>query len=175
VLWGDIDLYELTGDEKFKKAADQWASLIYAGQKQNGAWGEDYNPVKNRWEKEPHGSYMREYTLPALIAYHQLTGNKAIADCIVKATDYFMKTEEYGAYFDSSAYSYWLTGNKKYLDNLQNRLDFSINHQQHSDDPLLDGMIYQKAFYARVMEYLYKTPFAFEALAEPKKTEQRTP
>ena len=57
--------------------------------------------------------------------------------------------------------------NKKYFDNLQNRLDFTINHQQHNDDSLWDGMVYQKGYYARVMEYLYKMPFALEALTSP--------
>jgi len=168
VLWGEVLLYELTADERYKKAADTWAGLLYLGQKHDGAWAEDYNPVKKRWDGRPHGGYIREYTIPALIAYHQLTGNKAIAGSILKATEYVIKTEEYGAYFDGSAYCYWLTGDRRYLANLQQRLDYSINHQRKSSDPLQDGMIYQKAYYARVMEYLYKMPFALEPLTHEK-------
>lgn len=165
VLWGDVLLYEFTGDEKYKKAADKLANLFYAGQKSNGAWSENYNPVKQRWDGGPDFMYMQGYTLPALIAYHQLTGNKAIAESIIKATEYVMKHEEYQAYFDATAYCYWLTGERKYLDNINKRLDFSISHQQKNNDPLWDGMIYKKAYFARVMEYLYKIPFALEPIA----------
>lgn len=164
VLWGDLVLYELTGDEKYKQAADKWANLFYQGQKYDGAWAENYNPVKKRWEGKPHMMFIEGYTLPALIAYHQITGNKAIAECITKVTDFVIRTEEYAAYFDASAYSYWLTGDKKYLGNVKNRLDYTIKHQNKSNDSLWDGMIYQKAYYERVAEYLYKLPFALEVL-----------
>jgi len=166
VLWSDVVLYELTGDERYKKAADKWANLFYVGQKSNGAWPENYNPIKNRWDGKPALAFMTGYTLPALIAYHQLTGNKAIAECIIKATDFIIKNEEYGAYFDASAYSYWLTGNRKYRDNIAARLDFSIGHQRSSDDLIWDGMIYQKAIYGRVLQYLYHMPFALEVLTD---------
>ncbi|MDD5669712.1 MAG: hypothetical protein PHE58_06785, partial [Candidatus Omnitrophica bacterium] len=166
VLWGDVVMYELTGDEKYKSAADKWAGLLYMGQKQNGAWGEDYNPVKKRWEKEPHMMYIESYALPALIAYHQMTGNKAIAETIVKATDFVIKNEEYSPYFDAAAYSYWLTGDQKYVKNIRERLDFTINHQNRSEDPIMKGMIYQKAYYARMEEFLYKVPFALELAVE---------
>ena len=168
VLWGDLVLFELTGEQKYKSAADKWASLFYQGQKHDGAWGENYNPVKKRWEGKPHLGYMSEYSLPALIAYHQLTGNKAIAECITQATDFLIRSEKYGAYFDASSYSYWLTGENKYLENIKKRIDFTIKHQKRSDDPLFNGMIYQKPYYARVMEYLYQMPYAFEVLVNEK-------
>ncbi len=167
VLWGDVLLYELTRDEKYKKAADMLANLFYIGQKSNGAWSENYNPAKDRWEGEPSAGYMRGYTIPALIEYHKLTGNKAIAKCIIKATDFTLK-EEYNPYFDAAAYSYWLTGDRKYSEVIKQKLDFVIAHQKKSDDPIWDGMIYRKAYYARVEEFLYRTPFAFEVLADEK-------
>ncbi|MBL7069001.1 MAG: hypothetical protein ISS34_04015 [Candidatus Omnitrophica bacterium] len=166
VFWGDLLLYEITQESRYKKAADKWAELFYIGQKGNGAWAESYNPVKRQWEGKPCKSFMEDYTLPALIAYHQLTGNKAIASCIIDGTDFVIETEGYAAYFDSSAYCYWLTGDTKYLENIRKRLDFTIGHQNRNGDPLWDGMIYQKGYYSRPMEYLYKVPFAFEALAE---------
>ena len=166
VLWGVVQLYELTGDERYKKAADKWAELFYKGQKGNGAWGENYNPVKKRWDGKPHLMFIEEYTIPALIAYHQLTGNKAIAGCIIEAIDFVIGAETYAAYFDGSAYCYWLTGNPEYSVNVKKRFDFTVGHQKKSDDPLWNGMIYNKAFYQRVSEYLYKVPFAFEVLTD---------
>ena len=164
VLWGDVVLYEITTDERYKEEADKWANLLYSGQGYDGTWSEQYNPVKERWEGKPNMSFAKGYTIPALIEYHKLTGNKAIADSIIKAADFIMDNDEYGVYFPATAYSYWLTKDKKYLENIKNRVKFAINHQRRNDDPLWNGMIYQKAYYARVMEYLYDVPFAFEVL-----------
>ena len=166
VLWGDINLYEMTGDERYKKAADKLANLFYKGQKHDGAWVDNYNPVHDRWDGKNASLFMRNYTLPALIEYHKLTGNKAIAECIIKATDFMMKNEEYAPYFVASAYSYWLTGDKKYLENVRNKLDFVVSRQKVSEDPIWDGMIYLKAYYLRSVEFLYNIPFAFEALVD---------
>lgn len=167
-LWGDVLLYEITADKQYKKAADKWANLLYAGQGYNGTWSEQYNPVKKRWEGKPNMSFAKGYTIPALIEYHKLTGNKAIAESIIKATDFIMNNDKYGVYFHASAYSYWLTQDKKYLNNIKNRLKFAVDHQRRNDEPLQNGMIYQKAYYARVMEYLYKMPFVFEVLDDEK-------
>ncbi len=172
VLWGDILLYEFTGDEQYKKAADKWAQVFYKDQKGNGAWPENYNPARKRWEGKPHMMFIREYTLPALIAYHQLTGNKAIRECIIKATDFVISKERYAAYFDASSYCYHLTGDRKYLENIRDRLDYTVSRQKRSSDPLWNGMIYQKAIYARVEEYLYKVPFAFDALVRGAKRDE---
>ncbi|MDD5680410.1 MAG: hypothetical protein PHI59_04120, partial [Candidatus Omnitrophica bacterium] len=165
VLWGDVLLYEITGDERYKKAADKWAELLCYGQKDDGSWLENYNPVKNRWEGKVHMGFIMGYTLPALIEYHKLTLNKAVGNCIVKATDYVIDKEAYAAYFDASAYSYWLTGDRKYRRNIIDRVDFSLAHQNRSNDPLWSGMIYQKAYYSRVLEYLYSMPYAFEVIS----------
>lgn len=168
VLWGDALLYEVTGEDRYIKAADKWAQLFYDGQMSNGAWLENYNPVRKKWEGKPKPAFTTQYTLPALITYHQLTGNKAIAECIIKATDYIVENEGYGAYFDASAYCYWLTGDRKYLDNIKGGLDHAIQRQRRNDNPMENGMIYQKAYYARVMEFLYALPFAFEPITYSK-------
>ncbi|RJP28766.1 MAG: hypothetical protein C4533_02970 [Candidatus Omnitrophota bacterium] len=170
VIWGDVVLYELTGEKKYKEQADKLVNLFFRGQKYNGAWPENYNPVRKRWEGKPHLSFMSQYTIPALINYHMITGNKAIAGCIINATDFLIESDEYGAILDALSYSYWLTGDKKYKDTLNKKLDYTVRHQKASTDPLFDGMIYQKAYYARVMEYLYNLPFAFEGLAQDEKT-----
>ncbi|RKY43943.1 MAG: hypothetical protein DRP81_06270, partial [Candidatus Omnitrophota bacterium] len=160
VLWGDVLLYELTMDEKYKKGADKFAEILYRGQRYDGAWLENYNPVKKRWEGKPSSMFMVNYTLPALIAYHQLTQNKAIKESILQATDYIMEQVAYTPYFDALDYSYWLSADDKYQFKVRERLRYFINHQRSSNDPMWNGMIYQKLYYSRVMEFLYHMPFA---------------
>ncbi|MDP3789083.1 MAG: glycoside hydrolase family 127 protein, partial [Candidatus Omnitrophota bacterium] len=166
ILWGDVQLYEFTGDEKYKKAADKWAQVFFEGQKSDGAWAENYNPVKKRWEGGPHMMYIQQYTVPAMIAYHQLTGNKAIAKCIANVTDFIIDNATYNSYCDALAYSYWLTGDGMYSSKIAERMGFIAKHQNRSADPIWDGMIYQKAYYARPDEFLYNVCYGFEVLQE---------
>ena len=166
VLWGDVLLYELTGEGKYKQKADKWADFFYQGQSSSGAWAENYNPVLKKWEGRPHAAYMLGYTLPALIEYHKLTKNKAIADCIVKGTDYIIQNEKYAAFFDALAYSYYLTGDRRFIEETKSRLNEAIGHQRKNVDPIEDGMIYEKLYYQRPNEFLYKTPFALSILTE---------
>jgi len=165
VLWGDVLMFELTQEERYKKAADKWADIFYQGQKHDGSWSENYNPVAKRWEGKAHMIYIRNYTLPALIAYHQLSANKAIADSIVKATDFVIKNEQYLPYFDASSYSYWLTGDKKYADNIKARMEYTVKRQRKNNDPLRDGMVLEKPYYLRVMDFLYTLSYALEVIA----------
>lgn len=164
ILMGEVALYEATGDERLKKDADYWADMFFQGQNRNGSFNEDYNPRDKRWDGDPHIGYMNGYTLPALIDYHKLTGNKAIKETIVKLTDYLSAHDEYGAISEGLAYSYFLTGDKKYQEITEKRLESMTASQRTQDDPLMNGMIYQKPYYARVVEFLYFTPYAFEAL-----------
>lgn len=166
VLWGDVILYEVTERKQYKIAADKWANLLCLGQKRNGAWVDNYNPVHNRWGGKDNYLFMRNYTLPALIRYHQVTGNKAIAESIIKATDLMIKSEEYVPCFEAIAYCYWITGGQKYLDQIKDRTDFIVTRQKKSEDSVWDGMIYQKAYYLRSVEFLYHVPFAFEVLVD---------
>ncbi|MDD5512802.1 MAG: hypothetical protein PHD09_03455 [Candidatus Omnitrophica bacterium] len=163
VLWGEVLLYEATGDPRFRQAADKWADVFYKGQNHNGSWAENYNPVEKSWYGDPRSDFMISYTLPGLIEYHKRTRNKAIKEAIIKAAEY-LKGEEYQHHFDTLAYAFWLTGNKKFQDEGARRLESLIAHQSHSPDPLMKGMIYQKAYYARPAEFLYRTPFILEAL-----------
>jgi len=174
ILMGEVALYEATGDERLKKDADHWANMFYQGQNRNGSFNENYNPRDKRWDGDPHIGYMNGYDLPALIDYHKLTGNQAIKQAIVKLTDYLMAHDEYGAIFEGMAYSYFLTGDKKYLEKIEERLGAMLASQRMQDDPLWNGMIYQKLIYARVAEFLQFTPYAFDALLssqnEPKES-----
>lgn len=169
ILWGETELYSATGDERLKKDADSWADLFYQGQNRNGSWNENYNPVKKRWDGAPHTGYLDGYTLPALIEYHQMTGNRAIGDSIVRLTKYLMKNDAYGAIFEGLAYSYFLTGDKNFLEFLEKKLEDVLSSQRIQNDPLWNGMIFQKLYYARPVEFLYFTPYAFEALLASQK------
>ena len=168
ILWGDVLMYELTGDSRYKEQADNLAGLFYVSQISNGAWLENYNPETDRWQGKPKDIYMTNYTLPALIEYHKLTGNKAIAGCIVKATEYLSSNVKYTPFFDALAYSYWLTQDNKFLDEGVRRLDTEISRQRKSEDPIWDGMLYSKPYYLRPVTYLYSVPWILEALKERK-------
>ncbi|MDD4899719.1 MAG: hypothetical protein PHG68_03900 [Candidatus Omnitrophica bacterium] len=172
MLWGDVLMYEATADEKYKKAADKWANLLYQGQHSNGAWAENYNPVEKRWDGDPDIGFMIDYTLPTLVEYHQLTRNKAIKDAIIKATQYLIKAEEYSHPFYAIAYSFWLTGDKAFYSEGARRLDHLVAHQNHGDDHTMKGMIYQKAYYLREEQFLYSAPYIFEALGYPAQTQK---
>jgi len=174
ILWGEVALYEATGDARFKKDADYWANMFFQGQNRNGSFNEDYNPRDKRWDGDPHIGYMNGYDLPALIEYHKLTRNPAIKASIINLTEYLMKHDEYGAIFEGLAYAYFLSGDKKFLEVIEKRLDSMLASQRTQDDSLLNGMIYQKPIYARVVEFLLFTPYAFDALLssqnEPKES-----
>lgn len=164
ILMGEVALYEATGDERLKKDADYWADLFFQGQNRNGSFNENYNPRDKRWDGDPHLGYMNEYTVPALIDYHKLTGNKAIGETIAKVVHYLAKTDEYKPIFAGLAYSYFLTADNKDLEIMEKRLESMVASQRQQDDPLWNGMIYQKLYFERVVEFLYFTPYAFDAL-----------
>ena len=169
VLWGDVSLYELTNDERYKKQADKLANIFYQGQHSNGSWPDSYNPVEKRWDGDSAIMHMVSYTLPALIDYHKLTRNKAIKECILKGTEYLIKNDDLGHQFDSIAYSFWLTGEAKYQYEGQKRLEHLIAHQNSGNDPIMEGMIYGKAYYLRVVDFLFRTPFIYGVLNYPLK------
>ncbi len=164
ILMGEVALYEATGDQRLKKDADYWANMFFQGQNRNGSFNENYNPRDKRWDGDPHIGYMDGYDLPALIDYHKLTANPAIKQVIVKLTDYLIAHDTYGAIFEGLAYCYFLTGDKKYLEEIEKKIDGMLASQRNQDDPLWNGMIYQKLYYARPVEFLAFTPYAFGAL-----------
>jgi len=173
ILWGEVALYEATQDERLKKEADYWANVFYRGQNRNGGWNEDYNPEADRWNGAPHHMYMTGYILPSLVDYHQLTENKAIAKCIIRMTDYLMKKNKYYPFFEGLSYSYYLTGDKKYLDKISKSFDYFVRAQRMKEDPLWKGMIFQKLTYTRNAYFVYSMPYAFEALIDGHKKDEK--
>ena len=164
VLWGDVWLYELTHDERYLRGAAKWAARLIAGQQQDGSWVETYDPLSNAWTGEVSSSYMAYYTLPALIAYHRLTNESAVAAAIVNGTRYLMAHEEFYPFFDALAYGWELTGEAQFLDEGQARLARLIEKQDRSGDPDRQGIISEKITYGRVSPFLYSIPWLFDAL-----------
>jgi len=166
VLWGTIEMYEATGDIRYKKVADKWADVLFKGQKRDGTWSEQYNPQTQNWEGKEHVLYTTNYTLPALVAYHRITGNKAIAATLVNVVRYYMDHRPYNPFNESLLYSYFLTGENEFLKAAQERLDYFMKAQRKNDDPLQKGMIYQKPYYVRPIEFLYQLPYGITALEQ---------
>jgi len=173
LVWGVSEMYEATSDERYKKVADKWADVLVRGQNYDGTWSETYNPLIKRWDDKLKAFFAIDYTLPALITYHRITGNKAVADSIVRGTRYYLTKKPYNPYYESLVYSYYLSGDKLFLDAVQERLQYHKHSQRKSDDPLKSGMIYQKAYYARPIEFLYQLPYALEGIKLKEQAKQK--
>lgn len=167
VLWGDTVLYAFTHEEAYLQGAAKWARVLVEGQHEDGHWTETYDPLTRAWGGKENHSYTTNYTLPALIAYHQLTNQPEVGEAIVRSTRYLMQHERYLSLFDALAYSFDLTGDEQFLREGQQRLAAVIQAQDRSGDPLRDGMVYDKLTYGRVVSFLYSTPFFFDVLEHP--------
>src|SRR3989338_1879034 len=99
-----------------KQGADKWAGVLIEGQREDGTWLETYNPRDRLWAGRVKNNYITFYVLQALIAYHRLTGDEATARAIVKGTEAMMGREEERQLFDALAYSYLLTGQRRFLE-----------------------------------------------------------
>ncbi|MDP3703346.1 MAG: glycoside hydrolase family 127 protein, partial [Candidatus Omnitrophota bacterium] len=167
ILWGDVLMYQATGDARYKTGADRWAKVLLNGQRTDGLWLETYNPRDRMWAGRVKNNYLTFYVLQALIAYHRLTGDEATARAIVRCTDALITREQERQFFDALAYSYLLTGNPRYLEEGKRRVAVQMKAQQHTGDPLTDGMIFEKAIYERVPPVLYQVPYFLGALDSP--------
>lgn len=164
VLWGLSELYEATGDRRYIEAAHEWADVLVKGQTEDGTWLEKYNPLSKRWRGKPKTIFTLQYTLPALIAYHRVTGNRAVGSVIVKATDYYIRERPYNPFFEALSYSYDLTGDRRYQKASREGIKYLLSKQRRGGGPMEDGMIFSKPTYLRPVEFLYQIPFAFEVL-----------
>lgn len=167
VLWGDVLLYQATRDPRYRKAAEPWVEVFLNGQQPDGTWLETYNPRERSWNGKIKNNYITFHILPALIAYHRLTGNPSVARAIIKGTDAMISREPYLQFFDALAYSYQLTGRGSYLDEAMRRINELVQKQRQTDDPMMNGMVFQKAIYERVPPVLYSVPFALGAMDAP--------
>ncbi len=167
LMWGDVLLYQATGDARYREAADRWAKVLIEGQRPDGTWLETYNPRDRVWGGRVKNNYIVFYILQSLMAYHRLTGDEVAAQAIVRGTEAMMAREQERQLFDALAYSYLLTGQRRFLDDGQRRLGEHIKAQRVGGDPLYDGMIYQKAIYERVAPVLYQVPYLLGAMDAP--------
>ncbi|MBI1977231.1 MAG: glycoside hydrolase family 127 protein [Candidatus Omnitrophica bacterium] len=167
VLWGDVLLYEATGDERFKKQADKIVKIFLRGQQQDGSFLENYNPIFHTWSGEKSDLYMSGYLVGALISYHELTQDSEVKEMLLRLIRYLAPSEYMGpSILHGLAYAYLITHDHFFISAAEQHLKHLMNHQQFSQDPLIDGLIYGKPIYHRPMQLLSTVPYVFGALEE---------
>ena len=92
--------YKYTGNEEYRKLAEQSIKACCSGQKKNGAWVYGMLPVQS-WVDSFHTGY----NLDALIAYKEQTGDNKYNKYIEKGFDYYIQN-----FFEAD-------GTPKYYDN----------------------------------------------------------
>lgn len=167
VVWGDVLMYQQTWDQRYRVAADRWVQVLLEGQRGDGAWLDTYNPLTMNWNGEIKNNYIVFHVLPALIAYHRLTGNPEVAEAIVKATLAMIKSEPYLQFFDALAYTSLMTGNGEYMNEGLRRARALLQRQHFRESPVWDGMVFNKATYDRVGPVLYSVPFILGSMDIP--------
>jgi len=167
VVWGDVLLYEATWDRRYRTSADRWVRVLLKGQQKDGTWFETYNPQTITWSGDVKTNYIVYHILPALIAYHRLTGNPEVAQAIIKGTEAMLAKEPYLPFFDALAYSSLVSGNGEYLNTALRGMRAMARHQQYVEDPVRNGMVFDKMIYDRVGPLLYTVPFAIGAMDMP--------
>ena len=160
-LWGDVLLYEATGDPRYKAAADKIIEIYLKGQEEDGSFLETYNPLDGSWSGKKHGLYMTSYALGAFISYHQLTQDKEVKEMLLRLVK-FLKADP--AALHGASYAYFLTGEREYIQTIDTGLSKLLKNQKVSSNPMIDGLIYDKVIYHRPTSFLYSTVYAMEAL-----------
>lgn len=96
--------YKYTGNEEYRKLAEQSIKACCSGQKPNGAWVYGMLPVQS-WVDSFHTGY----NLDALIAYQELTGDNKYRKYIEKGFEFYIQNffEANGMpkYYDNRTYS----------------------------------------------------------------------
>ena len=166
-LWGDVLLYQLTWDERYKKAADKIVKIFLKGQQSDGSFLENYNPILGTWSGEKHELYMKGYLVGALIAYHELTQDSAVKEMFLRLVRYLTPLEFGGPEsLNGIAYAYLITHDPFFIQAADAKLKVVMDHQQVSQDLMMDGLIYEKPIYHRPMAFLSTVPYVFGALEE---------
>jgi len=141
-LWGDVWLYQTTGDERYKKAADKLINLFLKGQQTDGSFLENYNPLIKTWHGEKHQLYMTDHIVGALISYHQLTQDPEVLQALLKLVRYLAQ-HEYSAtkILHGFAYAYQITKDPLYLAHAEQNLKIILRHQHHTRYPIVAAPI----------------------------------
>lgn len=166
-LWGDVLLYQLTWDDRYKKAADKIIKIYLKGQQPDGSFLENYNPILKTWSGSKQELYMTGYLVGALMSYHELTQDDDVKDMLLKLVRYLVPSEFGGpAISHGIAYAYLITKDPFFIAAAEDNLKKLMDHQVFSADPLMDGTIYDKPIYHRPMTFLPTVPYVFGALEE---------
>lgn len=166
-LWGDVLLYQATGDERYKKAADRIVKIFLKGQQPDGSFLENYNKILGTWSGEKHELYMAGYVVGALMSYHEMTQDEAVKETFLKLVRYLAPLEYTGpTILHGIAYAYLITRDPFFIAIAETDLKKIISHQQSSNDSRMDGLIYEKPIYHRPMAFLSTVPYIFGALEE---------
>ena len=162
-LWGDVLLYETTGDERYKNAADKLIEIFQKGQNADGSFNENYNPLLKNWSGPKSTLYMTGYDLGAFMAYHELTQEPAVFEMLSRMLNFLNGAPEA---IHGDAYAYLVSRDPQYLALADKGLKEIMSNEKNSSDPLTDGLIYAKPIYHRPMAFLSTVPYLFGALAE---------
>lgn len=174
-LWGDVLLYQATWDNRYKKAADKILKIFLEGQQPDGSFLENYNALFKKWEGPKHELYMGGYITWALMSYHELTQDEAVKEAFLKLVRYLAPIEYTGpTILQAIAYAYLITKDPFFITMAEGNLQHLLGEQQFSQDPLLDGLIYNKPIYHRPMAFLSTVPYVFGALEEHFLEQQRS-
>ncbi len=166
-LWGDVLMFEATGDERYKNAADKLIEIFLKGQQPDGSFLENYNPQKDSWSGEKEELFMSWYDVGAFISYHELTQDVAVKEMLLKLVRYLAKSESSGpVILHGLAYAYLISHDAELIKLAENYLAVILKNQINSENPVLDGLIYDKPIYHRPNIYLYTVPYVFGALEE---------
>ncbi len=166
-LWGDVLLYEVTWDDRYKKAAEKIIKIYLKGQQPDGSFLENYNTVLGNWAGEKHELYMGGYLVGALMAYYELTQDEAVKEMFLRLVRYLAPTEYTGpTILHGIAYAYLITKDPFFIAMIEDNMRKILSHQQFSNDPLMNGLIYDKPIYHRPMAFLSTVPYVFGALEE---------
>lgn len=104
--------YKYTGNEEYRKLAEQSIKACCSGQKPNGAWVYGMLPVQS-WVDSFHTGY----NLDALIAYQELTGDNKYRKYIEKGFEFYIQN-----FFEAN-------GMPKYYDNRTYPIDIHCSGQ----------------------------------------------
>lgn len=166
-LWGHVLLYQTTGDERHKEAADKLVKIFIKGQEPDGSFLENYNPLFHTWSGEKHNLYMSLYLVGAFISYHEMTGDIETREMLLKLVRYIAGSGMMGdSILHGIAYAYRITRDPAFISMAEAGLKQLLDHQVFTADAAMDGLIYDKPIYHRPMVYLSTVPYVFAALEE---------
>lgn len=164
-LQGDVILYHLTGNEEYKKAADDLIEIFLKGQQEDGSFLDNFNPLDSLWSGRPNELFMGLYDLKAFMDYYELTQDPRVAAMILKATAYLAPSQYMGPQIlHAMAFSYFLSRDPWFITMAEKQMAVIQKARQNSPNPMLNGLIWNKPVYHRPMAFLSSVPYVFGAL-----------